>query len=188
MHKHRTVRLVAILIFIAAAAYLVLGLIGASQIGRIGLGAGWSSGWRGWLTIPVLIGTVFGFATLMVFGAVLFFLSKIDTNLSLAKQRSAEAKKAALRVEAPAVEVKTPDVVLPRVDVETPKIEAALPEITAPDVHVEAPKVEVPHVTLPEVGAATLAAGAVCTKCFRLRSRSRPLKSRCPRSKSKHRK
>ena len=87
MRKHRIARLTAILIFLAALAYLILGLIAVLILGRSGLGAGWSSGWRGWLTIPAAIGVILGSTVLFAFGVVLFFLEQIDTNLRLARDR-----------------------------------------------------------------------------------------------------
>ena len=62
MRKHRTVQIIGIGIIAAALVYLVLGLIGAISLSSTGLGAGWSTGWRGWLTIPVLAATVLGLA------------------------------------------------------------------------------------------------------------------------------
>ena len=89
MRKHRTVQILGIVIIAAALVYLVLGVIGAISLGGSGLGEGWSSGWRGWLTIPILLTTFLGFVALLVFGALLYFLAKIDTNLAEAQQRLA---------------------------------------------------------------------------------------------------
>ena len=85
----------------AALVYLVLGVIGAISLGGSGLGEGWSSGWRGWLTIPILAGTCLGFVALLVFGALLYFLAKIDNNLAEAQQRMAEAAAKSAAVAAP---------------------------------------------------------------------------------------
>ena len=82
MRKHRAVQFIGIVIIAAALVYLILGVIGAISLGGSGLGDGWSSGWRGWLTIPILAGTFLGFVALLVFGALLYFLAKIDTNLA----------------------------------------------------------------------------------------------------------
>ena len=91
MHKHRTVQILGIVIIAAALVYLVLGVIGAISLGGSGLGEGWSSGWRGWLTIPIFLATCLGFVALLVFGALLYFLAKIDANLAEAQQRFARA-------------------------------------------------------------------------------------------------
>ena len=60
MRKHRTVKIIGITIIVAALVYLVLGVIGAISLGGSGLGEGWSAGWRGWLTIPILAATPSG--------------------------------------------------------------------------------------------------------------------------------
>ena len=99
MQKHRTVQILGIVIIAAALVYLVLGVIGAISLGGSGLGEGWSSGWRGWLTIPIFLSTCLGFVALLVFGALLYFLAKIDANLAEAQQRiaAAAAKPAVVR-------------------------------------------------------------------------------------------
>ena len=91
MRKHRSVQIIGIVIIAAALVYLVMGVIGAISLGGSGLGEGWSSGWRGWLTIPIFLATFLGFVALLVFGALLYFLAKIDTNLAEAQQRMAKA-------------------------------------------------------------------------------------------------
>ena len=101
MHKHRTVQILGIVIIVAALVYLVLGVIGAISLGGSGLGEGWSSGWRGWLTIPILPATCLGFVALLVFGALLYFLAKIDANLAEAQQRFAAAAAKPAVVSAP---------------------------------------------------------------------------------------
>ena len=60
MRKHRTVQILGIVIIAAALVYLILGVIGAISLSGSGLGEGWSSGWRGWLTIPILARHVHG--------------------------------------------------------------------------------------------------------------------------------
>jgi len=135
MHKHRTVQIIGIVIIAAALVYLVLGLIGTISLSRTGLGAGWSTGWRGWVTIPVLIATVLGFATLMAFGALLFFLAKIDTNLSLARQQMAEAAArpaAAVTPVAAVAAVVSAAPVEPPAEVTAPVVEAAAVETGVP--------------------------------------------------------
>ena len=128
MHKHRTVQILGIVIIAAALVYLVLGVIGAISLGGSGLGEGWSSGWRGWLTIPILLTTFLGFVALLVFGALLYFLAKIDTNLAEAQQRFARAAAQPAAVVAPVplaagvVAAEQPE----------PAVEAAAPEVAAP--------------------------------------------------------
>ena len=101
MRKHRLVQIIGIVIIAAALVYLILGVIGAISLGGSGLGEGWSSGWRGWLTIPILLATCLGFVALLVFGALLYFLAKIDTNLAEAQQRLAAAAAKPAVVSAP---------------------------------------------------------------------------------------
>ena len=128
MHKHRTVQILGIVIIAAALVYLVLGVIGAISLGGSGLGEGWSSGWRGWLTIPIFLATCLGFVALLVFGALLYFLAKIDANLAEAQQRFAKAAAQPAAVVAPVplaagvVAAEQPE----------PTVEAAAPEVAAP--------------------------------------------------------
>ena len=86
MRTHRVARLVAILLFLAALVYLCGGLAVGLPLWSRGLGAGWGSGFSGWLAIPILVGTLFGTITLVVFGAILYFLARIDTNLTSTRQ------------------------------------------------------------------------------------------------------
>ena len=94
-------KILGIVIIAAALVYLVLGVIGAISLGGSGLGEGWSSGWRGWLTIPIFLATCLGFVALLVFGALLYFLAKIDANLAEAQQRIAAAAAKPAVVSAP---------------------------------------------------------------------------------------
>ena len=87
MRKHRTVQFIATLILIAALFYLAFGVISAVLIGRSGPGPGWGPGWHGWAALPILFSSLCGGLVLLVFGAVLFFLARIDNNLSLARKR-----------------------------------------------------------------------------------------------------
>ncbi|MGQ9767918.1 MAG: hypothetical protein ACUVSS_11490, partial [Anaerolineae bacterium] len=144
MRKHRVVTFVAILIFVAALVYLVLGLLGAWSFGRSGVGVGWGTGWRGWIVIPMVVSMVFSALTLLLLGAVLLFLARIENNLSLARQRRRE--QAARRAAAPAAAVTAPVPTAPAVivpEVEVPIVEAEAPRVEAPAVTVEPPKVEV---------------------------------------------
>ena len=104
MRKHRTVKIIgSSAIIVAALVYLVLGVIGAISLGGSGLGEGWSAGWRGSLAPSRFWATTFlGFVALLVFGALLYFLAKIDNNLAEAQQRMAEAAAKPVAVVAPA--------------------------------------------------------------------------------------
>ena len=180
MRSHRLARFVAILILLAALLYIALGVVGAIFIEHGPQSAGWGPGWRGWLTIPLLVSTFLSAASLLVFGAVLFFLTKIDTNLSAARKQRATAPKPvaqeALPVAAPGV---GPAVVAGAAaaavaQAELPKVEAALSEVELPKVElsdvelpklaVEASKVELdavlPEVELPDVELPKLAVEA----------------------------
>ena len=87
MRTHRVARLVAILLFLAALVYFCGGMAVGLPLWSRGLGEGWGSGFSGWLAIPILAGTVFGAIVLLVFGAILYFLARIDTNLTTARQK-----------------------------------------------------------------------------------------------------
>ncbi len=89
MRKHRTVKFVAALIFLAALFYCLVSL--AAAVWMVRGGAGWGPGWRGWILIPILVSALFGGTGLLVFGAVLFFLSKIENNLARATRGHAVA-------------------------------------------------------------------------------------------------
>ena len=86
MRTHRVARLVAILLFLAALVYFCGGMAVGLPLWSRGLGEGWGSGFSGWLAIPILAGTLFGTIILVVFGAILYFLARIDTNLTTARQ------------------------------------------------------------------------------------------------------
>jgi hypothetical protein len=86
MRTHRVARLVAILLFLAALVYCCGGMTIGLPLWSRGLGEGWGSGFSGWLAIPILAGTLFGAIVLVIFGAILYFLARIDTNLTTARQ------------------------------------------------------------------------------------------------------
>ena len=86
MRTHRVARLVAILLFLAALVYFCGGMAVGLPLWSRGLGEGWGSGFSGWLAIPILAGTLFGAIVLLIFGAILYFLARIDTNLTTARQ------------------------------------------------------------------------------------------------------
>jgi hypothetical protein len=132
MRTHRIARLVAILLFLVALVYFTVGTVVGLLIWSRGLGAGWGSGFTGWIAIPILASTLFGAVTLLLFGAMLYFLARIDTNLVLAQKTILAAKKA------------------------PPPLAAAAPEPTAPFV----PPAAIPAPVEPIVVAAVAAAPA----------------------------
>ena len=154
MRKHRLVKILGIVIIAAALVYLVLGVIGAISLGGSGLGEGWSSGWRGWLTIPIFLATCLGFVALLVFGALLYFLAKIDANLAEAQQRMAAAAAKPAVVSAP-VAVAAGVVAAESTE---PAAEVTAPEAAAPAAETATAEVEAPIV------AAAVAAGAVAAE------------------------
>ena len=90
MRTHRVARLVAILLFLAALVYFCGGMAIGLPLWSRGLGEGWGSGFSGWLAIPILAGTLFGAIVLLIFGAILYFLARIDTNLTTPRQNPPE--------------------------------------------------------------------------------------------------
>jgi len=105
MRTYRLARFVAILLFLAAFIYFLGGVVLGAYLWNRGLGAGWGSGFTGWISIPIFITTFFGALTLLMAGVVLYFLALINTNLTKARQEGALA---------------------------APKLKAALPAVTAP--------------------------------------------------------
>ena len=91
MNTYRLARLVAILLFLAAALYFLGGLIVGISVWNRGLGAGWGSGFAGWLSIPIFIGTFFAALTLLMFGVVLYFLAAINDHLTAARLNKARS-------------------------------------------------------------------------------------------------
>ena len=155
MHKHRTVQILGIVIIAAALVYLVLGVIGAISLGGSGLGEGWSSGWRGWLTIPIFLATCLGFVALLVFGALLYFLAKIDANLAEAQQRIAAAAAKPAVVSAP--------VAVAAGVVAAEKIEPVA-EVTAPEVAAPAAEAATVEVAAPVIATAAVAGVAAAER------------------------
>jgi hypothetical protein len=86
MRTYRLARFVAILLFLAALIYFVGGAVLGIYLWSRGLGDGWGSGFAGWISIPIFITTFFGALTLLMAGAVLYFLALINTNLTQARQ------------------------------------------------------------------------------------------------------
>jgi hypothetical protein len=88
MRLHRVARAVAILLCVAALLYWCSGMFVGISLWSRGLGAGWGSGFSGWLAIPILATASFGAIALLFFGAILFFLTRIDMNLATARRNS----------------------------------------------------------------------------------------------------
>ncbi len=85
MSKHSLARVVAILLLVLAVIIMVGGVLSALVFGSRGFGSGWSEGWQGWFTLPVIAlscSTGFG---LFLLGAVLLLLVDISRNLSTTK-------------------------------------------------------------------------------------------------------
>jgi hypothetical protein len=80
MRKYLVTRFVAGLLVAAAIIVLILGIVAA---GALGLSGGWGPGSRIWLVVPIVIITFFNTALLLVFGAVLFFLTRIEMNFEI---------------------------------------------------------------------------------------------------------
>ncbi len=92
MRTYRLARFVAFLLFVVALLYFIAGIVVGAYLWQRGLGEGWGSGFAGWLSIPIFISTFIGALILLLFGAVLYFLAAINTNLTLARQRGAFVK------------------------------------------------------------------------------------------------
>ena len=95
MHRHRTTRLVAVLLLVAALVFFVIGVVAAITLARGGLGSGWGIGWRGWMWLPVLVSAFLNALSLLILGAVLLFLAQIENNLGVARERQEAAIAAA---------------------------------------------------------------------------------------------
>jgi hypothetical protein len=97
MRKYLVTRLVAVLLFVAAIIALILGIVAA---GALGLSGGWGPGSRAWLVVPIVIITIFNTGVLLVFGAILLFLTRIEMNLEIVQSKGKPARPRA-RVVAP---------------------------------------------------------------------------------------
>ena len=84
MRKYLVTRLVSGLLFAAAIIVLILGIVTASVLG---LSGGWGPGSRVWLVVPIVLITIFNTGILLVFGAILFFLTRIEMDLEIARGR-----------------------------------------------------------------------------------------------------
>lgn len=153
MRTYRLARIVSILLFLAAAIYLIGGFVFGARLWSRGLGDGWGSGFAGWLSIPIFIGAFFGALTLLMFGVVLYFLTAINHNLTLVRQSNAfVAPQPEAQPAAPAAAPVMPPVprVAPEPIAEPPRAEPAAQEI-APSPAVESPQAQV---TAPTADAA----------------------------------
>ncbi len=91
MKRHLLAKFVAVLLFLAALVVFLAGIVAAVAITRGGLGVGWGPGWRGWIAIPVAVVALLNALPLLALGALLYFLTQIETNLRLARRHWEEA-------------------------------------------------------------------------------------------------
>jgi predicted flap endonuclease-1-like 5' DNA nuclease len=106
MSKNSLVRFVAIVLVILALVIMVGGIISALLLGQRGFGEGWSEGWTGWFTLPVIgLSCGAGFGLLML-GAILLLL--VDISGNLASTQVVVQKPAIVETPPPAVVVETP--------------------------------------------------------------------------------
>ncbi|MGC8780843.1 MAG: hypothetical protein ACP5UQ_08270 [Anaerolineae bacterium] len=150
MRTYRLVRLVSILLFLAALIYFLGGLIVGVYLWNRGLGAGWGSGFAGWLSIPIFVGTFFGALTLLMVGVVLYFLAAINDNLSAARQSKARGPAAPLAGPTATTRTELPRTYQPPTSSPAVSRPAALPAAPPPAVtSVERPA----EVTPPDLAA-----------------------------------
>jgi Domain of unknown function (DUF4332) len=139
MSKHSLARFVAIALLVLAVIIMVGGVLGSLVFSSRGFGSGWSEGWQGWFTLPVMAlscSTGFG---LLLLGAVLLLLVDISRNLSETK----------VVIQQPAAVEATPPGV---VAIETPAALAAAAGVAA---GVAAPEAVEPVAAAPVVAAET---------------------------------
>jgi predicted flap endonuclease-1-like 5' DNA nuclease len=84
MRKHSFARFVASLLFLAALVIFLIAVYAAIRLSTGGLGGGWGLGWNGWMVLPILVSAFFSAGLLLLIGAAVFFLIRIETNLSTA--------------------------------------------------------------------------------------------------------
>ena len=87
MRKHRIVQVVVVLLYIVALLFLLAGILAAVALGGSGLGAGWGPGSRLPVVVPIVAIALFNAILFMVLASALFFLAKIENNLSVARNR-----------------------------------------------------------------------------------------------------
>jgi hypothetical protein len=88
--KYRFARFIAIVLLILAVLVLVGGIVGSLVIGDRGLGSGWSEGWRGWFTVPMIAASCSGAFWLLLLGSVLLVLVDISNNMARIKLAAAQ--------------------------------------------------------------------------------------------------
>ncbi|MCX7669739.1 MAG: hypothetical protein N2439_06690 [Anaerolineae bacterium] len=139
MRTYRLARLVSMLLFLAALLYFLGGLIAGIYLWNRGLGAGWGSGFAGWLSIPIFIGTFFGALTLLMMGVVLYFLAAINDNLRMVRQGKprkpvtpSPAPAATARTELPRTAFQPPSSPPPSTMAARPPVRPAEPPATVP--------------------------------------------------------
>ncbi len=97
VRNHRTVRVVAVVLYVVSALFLLGGIVAAVASAGHGLGAGWGPGWRGWLPISVLAAGVINAVFFLVLGSILFFLASIESNMSVMRARLQAGREPARR-------------------------------------------------------------------------------------------
>ncbi len=164
MRTYRLARFVAFLLFFVALIYFIAGVVVGAYLWLRGLGEGWGSGFAGWLSIPIFISTFIGALTLLLFGAVLYFLAAINTNLTVARQRGAFARPKSAPAPAETITVPVfrpappePTVVVPSLGAATPPAEPPAVKATPPQVWV-APAAPEAAPAAPEPPPTTIAA------------------------------
>jgi hypothetical protein len=102
VRKHRTVRAVAVVLYVLSGLFLLAGIVAALAVARVGVGAGWGPGWRGWLPISVVAAGLVNALFFLVLGSILFFLASIDRNMSVMRARLQAGRESGRRPAAPA--------------------------------------------------------------------------------------
>lgn len=120
MSKHSLARIVAILLLVLGLIVMIGGILSVIIFGSRGFGAGWSEGWTGWLTLPVMgLSCSTGFGLLML-GAILLLLVDVSRNLAATK---VVVQKPAFVETVPAAVVTTIETPIPApVSVEAPAV------------------------------------------------------------------
>ncbi len=173
MRTYRLARFVAVLLFLAALIYFCGGAAVGLYLWNRGLGAGWGSGFTGWISIPIFIATFFGALTLLMFGVLLYFLAIINTNLTKARQGGVfvEPKPQATPAEAAAAELPIvppapspapaePIVVIPPVVETVGQVEAPTVVVEPPQVEIAEPQLEIGPLAAPSPDLPTLVISA----------------------------
>lgn len=144
MRTYRLARFVAILLFLAALIYFVGGAALGAYLWNRGLGDGWGSGFTGWISIPIFITAFFGALTLLMAGAVLYFLALINSNLTKAQQGGVFAEPKPKPVaDAPIVPPASRPAPVEPIAIAAPVVAAAPVSPMPPSVEIIAPRLEV---------------------------------------------